>query len=58
MPHTQIAAAPISLPVIALSDDECIHRLALLIEHKDNKNLDEIVALIARLAIPIGVPAY
>jgi hypothetical protein len=27
---------------------------AVLIEHKDNKSLDEIVALIARLAIPIN----
>jgi hypothetical protein len=35
------------------SDDECVQRLAQLIEHRDNKNLDEIVALIARLAIPI-----
>ena len=40
-------------PAIALSDDECVQRLALLIEHRDNKNLDKIVALIARLAIPI-----
>ena len=37
----------------SLSDDECVQRLALLIEHRDNKNLDEIVALIARLAVPI-----
>ena len=37
----------------SLSDDECVQKLALLIEHRDNKNLDEIVALIARLAIPI-----
>jgi hypothetical protein len=36
-----------------LSDDECVQKLALLIEHRDNKNLDEIVALIARLAVPI-----
>ena len=35
------------------SDDECIQKLALLIEHRDNKNLNEIVALIARLAVPI-----
>ena len=37
----------------SLSDDECVQRLALLIGHRDNKNLDEIVALIARLAVPI-----
>ena len=43
------------VPSIALklSDDECVQRLALLIEHQDSKDLDEIVALIARLAIPI-----
>ena len=42
-------------PSIALdlSDDECVQRLALIIEHRDNRNLDEIVALIARLAVPI-----
>jgi hypothetical protein len=53
MPHTQTATAPISVPVITFSDEECIQKLALLIEHRDNKNLDEIVALIARLAVPI-----
>jgi hypothetical protein len=36
-----------------LSDDECVQKLALLIEQRNNKNLDELVALIARLAIPI-----
>lgn len=36
-----------------LSDDECVNRLGLLIEHRDNKNFAEIVSLIARLAIPI-----
>jgi len=35
------------------SDDECVQRLAQLIEHRDNKNLDQIAALIARLAVPI-----
>ena len=38
---------------LSLSDDECVQKLALLIEHRDNKNLDETAALIARLAIPI-----
>src|ERR1700682_5174 len=37
------------LNAFSLSDDECVQRLALLIEHRDNKNLDEIAALIARL---------
>jgi hypothetical protein len=30
----------------SFSDDECVQKLALLIEHRDNKNLDQIVALI------------
>lgn len=36
-----------------LSDDECVQRLAQLIKHRDSKTLDEIVGLIARLAVPI-----
>jgi hypothetical protein len=35
------------------SDDESVQRLAQLIEHRDNKNLAEIAAPIARLAVPI-----
>jgi hypothetical protein len=45
--------APPDVPMIAFSDDECVQKLAMLIEHRDNKNLDEIAALIARLAVPI-----
>jgi hypothetical protein len=46
---------PNDAPAIAfsLSDDECVQRLALLVENRDNRNLDQIVALIARLAVPI-----
>jgi hypothetical protein len=54
MPHTQtLATAPSRVSTNTFSDDECIQKLAMLIEHKDDKKLDEIVALIARLAIPI-----
>ena len=54
MPHIQtLATAPPIVPTRNFSDDECIQKLALLIEHRDNKNLNEIVALIARLAVPI-----
>jgi hypothetical protein len=35
------------------SDDECVQKLAALIEHKDNRNLAEIARLISRLAVPI-----
>jgi hypothetical protein len=40
-------------PALALSDDECVRKLAMLIEHRDSTKLDEIVALIGRLAVPI-----
>lgn len=54
MPHIRtLATAPPIVPTRNFSEDECIQKLALLIEHRDNKNLDEIVALIARLAVPI-----
>lgn len=35
------------------SDDECVQRLAALLEHKDSRNLKEIARLISRLAVPI-----
>lgn len=35
------------------SDDECVRRLAVLIEHEDSRNLNEIARLISRLAVPI-----
>ena len=35
------------------SDDECVQRLAALLETKDSRSLDEIARLISRLAVPI-----
>jgi hypothetical protein len=35
------------------SDDECVRRLAALIELRDNRNLGEIARLIGRLAVAI-----
>ena len=35
------------------SDDECVQKLAALIEHRDNGNLGEIARLIGRLAVPV-----
>jgi hypothetical protein len=35
------------------SDDECVQKLAALIEHRDSKNLSEIARLIGRLAVPV-----
>ncbi len=37
----------------AMSDDECLMRLAKAIEEHDSKHLDEVARLIARLAVTI-----
>jgi hypothetical protein len=42
-------------PTLAMSDDDCVRKLAMLIEHRDDTKLDEIVALISRLAIPVEI---
>jgi hypothetical protein len=36
-----------------MSDDDCVRKLAMLIEHKDNTKLAEVAALISLLAIPV-----
>jgi hypothetical protein len=38
---------------LLFSDDECVQRLAALLERKDSKDLKEIAKLISRLAVPI-----
>jgi hypothetical protein len=55
-----IRAVPSIVPsdVPALSDDECLVRLARAIEdhdtkHMDSEHLEEVACLIARLAVPI-----
>jgi len=54
MGQTQMAAnARPTMTTTTSSDDECIQRLRMLIEDKDKRKLDEIVALIARLTAPI-----
>jgi hypothetical protein len=35
------------------TDDECVQRLAVLVEHKDSRTLQEAARLISRLAVPI-----
>jgi hypothetical protein len=35
------------------SDDECVQRLAALLEHEDSRDLQAIATLIGRLAVPI-----
>ena len=37
----------------AMSDDECLMRLAKAIEEHDSEHLDEVARLIARLAVTI-----
>ena len=58
MPATAIdlnRAVPSIVPsdVPALSDDECLLRLAQAIEEHDTEHLDEVARLIARLAVTI-----
>jgi hypothetical protein len=36
-----------------LSHDECVQKLADLIEHRDSRNLAEIARLIGRLAVSV-----
>jgi hypothetical protein len=54
MGHGQTAAnVPREMVMATLCEAECIQRLADLLEHKDGRKLDEIVALIARLTAPL-----
>jgi hypothetical protein len=38
---------------VSYSDDECVQKLAALLEHKDTGALEEAARLISRLAVPI-----
>ena len=58
MPATAIdlnRAVPSIVPsdIPALSDDECLLRLAQAVEAHDTEHLDEVARLIARLAVTI-----
>jgi len=55
MPHAEPSRAePAPIPAAWLSsDDECVRKLAMLLEHRDTRDLDEVVALIGRLAIMV-----
>jgi hypothetical protein len=37
----------------AMSDDECVKRLASAVDRHDESKLNELAALISRLAVPI-----
>jgi hypothetical protein len=38
------------------SDDECVQRLAALIEYRDSGDLKKLASLIGRLAVPVALP--
>ena len=50
-----ISAVPSIVPsdVPAMSDDECLVRLAHAVEEHDSEHLDEVARLIGRLAVTI-----
>ena len=50
-----IRAVPSIVPgdIPAMSDDECLRRLAQAIEEHDTGHLDDVARLIARLAVTI-----
>jgi len=46
-------AEPATLATWLSSDDECVRKLAMLLEHRETRDLDEVIALIGRLAVAI-----
>ncbi len=40
-------------PLVAVSDDECVARLARAVAEHDDHRLQEVAELIGRLAVPI-----
>jgi hypothetical protein len=52
---TDLRAVPSIVPsdIPALSDEECLLRLARAVEEHDTEHLDEVARLIARLAVTI-----
>jgi hypothetical protein len=55
MPHALSSQTEPVAPLASWlsSDDECVRKLAMLLEHRDTKDLDEVVALIGRLAVTL-----
>ena len=57
MPDTQtvLRSIPSIVPsdIPALSDDECLVRLAQAVQEHDSEHLDEVARLIGRLAVTI-----
>ena len=50
---TSKAETQVDSIAVLYSDDECVQRLAALLEHKDTGNLQAVARLISRLAVPI-----
>jgi hypothetical protein len=50
---TSKAETQVDSIALLYGDDECVQRLAALLEHKDTRNLQAIARLISRLAVPI-----
>lgn len=51
--HAQLAPSILPADVPELSDDECLACLARAVESPDSARLDEVAALIGRLAVAI-----
>jgi len=49
----QLSPSVLPTGIPDLSDDECLVRLALAVEKPDSASLDEVAALIGRLAVAI-----
>jgi hypothetical protein len=49
----KMAPSIVPADVPALSDDECVERLARMIATEDSQHLDEVARLIGRLAVTI-----
>jgi hypothetical protein len=55
MPAEVLAKIPARIPakIPAMSDDECLVRLAQAVKDHDSDRLDEVARLIGRLVVPI-----
>ncbi len=54
-PQTVLKPVPSIVPcdMPAMSDDECLARLAEMVEDHDSQRLDEVARLVGRLAVTI-----
>lgn len=51
--HSRVAPSILPAGIPEFSDDECLARLARAVETPDSARLDEVAALIGRLAVAI-----